>query len=32
MNVGGRPMASWTTFIVPSYELTIVCRVTARSG
>lgn len=23
MNVGGRPMASWTTFIVPSYELTI---------
>jgi len=23
MNVGGRPQASWTTFIVPSYELTI---------
>jgi hypothetical protein len=23
MNVGGRPTASWTTFIVPSYELTI---------
>src|SRR6187549_39521 len=23
MNVGGRPMASWPTFIVPSYELTI---------
>ena len=23
MNVGGRPFASWTTFIVPSYELTI---------
>src|SRR5574339_987170 len=23
MNIGGRPMASWTTFIVPSYELTI---------
>ena len=23
MNVGGRPMASWTSFIVPSYELTI---------
>ena len=23
MNVGGRPMASWTTFIVPAYELTI---------
>jgi hypothetical protein len=23
MNVGGRPLASWPTFIVPSYELTI---------
>ncbi|MGH9217669.1 MAG: DUF3341 domain-containing protein [Vicinamibacterales bacterium] len=23
MNVGGRPMASWTAFIVPTYELTI---------
>jgi hypothetical protein len=23
MNIGGRPEASWTTFIVPSYELTI---------
>jgi hypothetical protein len=23
MNVGGRPMAIWTTFIIPSYELTI---------
>ena len=23
MNIGGRPPASWTTFIVPSYELTI---------
>jgi hypothetical protein len=23
MNIGGRPHASWTTFIVPSYELTI---------
>ena len=23
MNVGGRPFASWTAFIVPSYELTI---------
>jgi hypothetical protein len=23
MNVGGRPLASWTAFIVPSYELTI---------
>jgi hypothetical protein len=23
MNIGGRPLASWTTFIVPSYELTI---------
>ncbi len=23
MNVGGRPPASWTAFIIPSYELTI---------
>ena len=23
MNVGGRPQAAWTAFIVPSYELTI---------
>jgi hypothetical protein len=23
MNIGGRPPASWTAFIVPSYELTI---------
>ena len=23
MNIGGRPQASWTTFIIPSYELTI---------
>ena len=23
MNVGGRPYASWTSFVVPSYELTI---------
>ena len=23
LNIGGRPMASWTSFIVPSYELTI---------
>ncbi len=23
MNIGGRPLASWTAFIVPSYELTI---------
>ena len=23
MNVGGRPQASWPSFIVPSYELTI---------
>jgi hypothetical protein len=23
MNVGGRPAASWTSFIVPAYELTI---------
>ena len=23
LNIGGRPLASWVTFIVPSYELTI---------
>ena len=23
MNIGGRPYATWTAFIVPSYELTI---------
>ena len=23
MNIGGRPQASWITFIIPSYELTI---------
>src|SRR4029453_458092 len=23
MNVGGRPQASWPTFVIPSYELTI---------
>jgi len=23
MNIGGRPLASWITFIIPSYELTI---------
>ena len=23
MNIGGRPQASWPTFIMPSYELTI---------
>jgi hypothetical protein len=23
MNIGGRPFASWPTFIIPSYELTI---------
>ena len=23
INIGGRPLASWTTFIVRSYELTI---------
>ncbi len=23
MNVGGRPEASWPTFVIPSYELTI---------
>jgi hypothetical protein len=23
MNIGGRPQASWTTYIIPTYELTI---------
>ena len=23
MNVGGRPYATWTAFVIPSYELTI---------
>ena len=23
MNIGGRPMASWPAFVIPSYELTI---------
>ena len=23
MNIGGRPLATWTAFVVPSYELTI---------
>mgnify|MGYP003575954568 CR=1 FL=1 len=33
MNIGGRPLASWTTFIVPSYELTILfAALTAASG
>src|SRR5687768_4119597 len=33
MNVGGRPMASWTAFVIPSYELTILfCALTAAIG
>ncbi len=33
MNVGGRPMASWPTFIIPSYELTILfASITAAVG
>ncbi len=32
MNVGGRPLASWTTFIVPSYELTILFAALTAAG
>ena len=33
MNVGGRPMASWPTFLIPSYELTILfASITAAVG
>ena len=32
MNVGGRPYASWTAFIVPSYELTILFAALATAG
>ena len=32
MNVGGRPYASWTAFIVPSYELTILFSALATAG
>lgn len=31
-NVGGRPYASWTAFIVPSYELTILFSALATAG
>jgi len=33
MNIGGRPLASWITFIIPSYELTILfAALTGRSA
>jgi hypothetical protein len=32
MNIGGRPYASWTAFIVPSYELTILFSALATAG
>jgi hypothetical protein len=32
MNVGGRPFASWTAFVVPSYELTILFSALATAG
>ena len=32
LNVGGRPYASWTAFIVPSYELTILFSALATAG
>ena len=32
MNVGGRPYASWTAFVVPSYELTILFSALATAG
>jgi hypothetical protein len=32
MNVGGRPYASWVSFIVPSYELTILFSALATAG
>ena len=25
LNIGGRPLASWTAFVVPAYETTILC-------
>jgi hypothetical protein len=31
-NVGGRPYASWTAFVVPSYELTILFSALATAG
>ena len=32
MNVGGRPYASWPSFVVPSYELTILFSALATAG
>jgi hypothetical protein len=32
MNVGGRPFASWTAFVIPSYELTILFSALATAG
>jgi hypothetical protein len=32
MNIGGRPYASWTAFVVPSYELTILFSALATAG
>jgi hypothetical protein len=32
MNIGGRPYASWTAFVIPSYELTILFSALATAG
>jgi hypothetical protein len=32
LNIGGRPLASWTAFIVPSYELTILFSALTAAG
>ena len=32
MNVGGRPLASWPAFVIPSYELTILFSALATAG
>jgi hypothetical protein len=32
MNVGGRPMASWPAFVIPSYELTILFSALTAAG
>ena len=32
MNIGGRPFASWTAFVIPSYELTILFSALATAG
>ena len=32
MNVGGRPLASWPAFVVPSYELTILFAALTAAG